>query len=206
MLVPVAPIAPRAILPDDPGVALRLASTLLEDGRLMANHHRGLWGYTGSGRDGLGPLTIQSTGVGATSAGLVLSELLEHGLTIAIRAGTARGFAPALSAGDLYAVTHAEAGGARLALDAGLSGRLAAGAASSGVIHSAGADDTDGPAGAAAIDLETAQLARIAARSDLRFASVLVISATPEQALDHEALADAVHGAGVLAAEALTNA
>src|SRR6202043_1326482 len=57
---PTAELAPRALLPGDPGRALMLAQLLLDEPR-MFNHHRGLWGYTVAAADGQ-PLTIQSTG------------------------------------------------------------------------------------------------------------------------------------------------
>ena len=50
-LHPTADLAPRVLLPGDPGRALLLAQTLL-DTPLMFNHHRGLWGYTGTAADG----------------------------------------------------------------------------------------------------------------------------------------------------------
>ena len=68
MLVPTASIAERVIAPDDPKVALELATRLLADGRLMANHHRGLWGYSGTARGDGRALTIQSSGIGAQAA------------------------------------------------------------------------------------------------------------------------------------------
>src|ERR1700719_3135083 len=72
-LHPTAPLAPRVLLPGDPGRALALAQELLRDPR-MFNHNRGLWGYTGLARDGE-LLTIQSTGIGGPSAAIVLEEL-----------------------------------------------------------------------------------------------------------------------------------
>jgi len=62
-LRPTAPLASRVLLPGDPGRALALAQSLLDEPR-MFNHHRGLWGYTGTAGDGE-QLTIQATGMGA---------------------------------------------------------------------------------------------------------------------------------------------
>ena len=42
---PTAPLAPRALLPGDPGRALALAQLVLSEPK-MFNHNRGLWGYT----------------------------------------------------------------------------------------------------------------------------------------------------------------
>ena len=77
------------LLPGDPGRALALAQVVLGDDRLMFNHHRGLWGYTGTAADGE-PLTIQSTGMGGPSAAIVLEELAALGVRRAVRVGTAR--------------------------------------------------------------------------------------------------------------------
>ena len=87
-LRPTAPFAGRALLPGDPGRALALAQELLDEPR-MFNHARGLWGYTGNAADGR-PLTIQSTGLGGPSAAIVVEELCDLGLEIAVRVGTCR--------------------------------------------------------------------------------------------------------------------
>ena len=104
-LHPTAPLAPRALLPGDPGRALALATALLEAPR-MFNHNRGLWGYTGTAPDGA-PLTIQSTGMGGPSAAIVLEELIALGLERAIRVGTAGALAASLELGELVIATEA---------------------------------------------------------------------------------------------------
>ena len=71
-LHPTAALAPRALLPGDPGRALALAQELLVS-PLMFNHNRGLWGYTGAHRGDGEPLTIQATGIGGPSAAIVLT-------------------------------------------------------------------------------------------------------------------------------------
>lgn len=98
-LRPTAALAERVLLPGDPGRALMLAQYLCEQ-PLMFNHHRGLWGYTGTAADGE-PLTIQSTGMGGPSAAIVLHELIALGVTRAIRVGTCGALDPALGLGDL---------------------------------------------------------------------------------------------------------
>src|SRR5690349_4054442 len=103
---PTAELAPRALLPGDPGRALALAQTLLDEPR-MFNHNRGLWGYTGPAKaDGL-PLTIQSTGMGGPSAAIVVHELIELGLEVAIRVGTCGAFGPGLRLCDLIVAGEA---------------------------------------------------------------------------------------------------
>ena len=91
-LRPTAELAERVLLPGDPGRALALAQALLEQ-PLMFNHHRGLWGYTGTAPDGE-PLTIQATGMGGPSAAIVFSELIALGAKRAIRVGTCEGRRP----------------------------------------------------------------------------------------------------------------
>lgn len=116
-LHPTAALAPRVLLPGDPGRALALAQLLLEK-PLMFNHHRGLWGYTGTAADGQ-PLTVQSTGMGGPSAAIVLHELIELGARCAIRVGTCGALDPALSLGDLVVAREAiAADGASAALGA----------------------------------------------------------------------------------------
>lgn len=116
-LRPTAPIAPDLLLPGDPGRALALAQALLTDPR-MANHHRGLWGY--SGRTGAGrELTIQATGIGGPSAAAVLTQLAELGARRAIRLGTASSLGANVP-GELLAVSAAlaEEGSSRALGDA----------------------------------------------------------------------------------------
>lgn len=96
---PTAPLAPRALLPGDPGRALALAQLVLSEPK-MFNHNRGLWGYTGTAADGA-PMTIQSTGMGGPSAAIVLEELCDLGLTHAIRVGTCGALDADLALGDL---------------------------------------------------------------------------------------------------------
>jgi uridine phosphorylase len=98
-LRPTAPLAERVLLPGDPGRALALAQSLLDEPR-MFNHHRGLWGYTGAAQDGE-PLTIQATGMGGPSAAIVLAELIALGARRAIRVGTCGALDRSLSLGDL---------------------------------------------------------------------------------------------------------
>jgi uridine phosphorylase len=72
----------------------------------MANHARGLWGYSGITADGRG-LTVQSTGMGGPSAALVLSDLAELGVERAVRVGTCAAIDPQFRPGDLVWVRAA---------------------------------------------------------------------------------------------------
>ncbi len=96
------PIAPDVLLPGDPGRAMAMAQALLVSPK-MHNLHRGLWGYTGETPKELGghPLSIQSTGMGAPSAAIVIHELAELGARRAIRVGTCGALDPGLELGDL---------------------------------------------------------------------------------------------------------
>jgi uridine phosphorylase len=104
-LRPTAPIAAAAVLVGDPGRALMLAQELLEQPK-MSNHARGLWGYTGKTASGAA-LSLQSTGMGGPSAGLVLADLAELGVRRAVRVGTCAGLRSDLSLGSLVLVSEA---------------------------------------------------------------------------------------------------
>jgi uridine phosphorylase len=117
-LHPTATLAERVLLPGDPGRALVLAQLLLEK-PLMFNHHRGLWGYTGTAADGR-PMTVQSTGMGGPSAAIVLHELIALGVRRAIRVGTCGALSRTLGLGDLVVAREAiAADGTSAALGAG---------------------------------------------------------------------------------------
>jgi uridine phosphorylase len=171
---PTNPLAPRAVLVGDPGRALALAQQLVES-PLMFNHHRGLWGYTGVAPDG-DPLTIQATGIGGPSAAVVLGELIDLGLQVAVRAGTCRGDLPA---GTLIAVDAAiAADGASRALGAAervlpdpeLAAALTAAAGRSAVVRSS---DVYGSGGVE--DLSTAAVLQLARVRGIRAAAVLAV-------------------------------
>lgn len=104
-LRPTAEIHSEAILVGDPGRAMALAQILTE-GPKMANHARGLWGYSGTTPEGRG-LTVQATGMGGPSAALVLSDLAELGVRSAVRVGTCAAIDPGLRPGDLVWVREA---------------------------------------------------------------------------------------------------
>jgi uridine phosphorylase len=198
---PTAALAERALLPEDPGVAMAIAQALL-DKPVMFNHSRGLWGYTGEAADGR-PLTVQSTGVGAPSAAVVLEELIRLGLRRAVRVGTCAGLDPTLGLGDLVIAESALAaegtslgllpGTERAAADPELCARLRAAApelrhglvastdrfyAPTGPGRWAGSDGGAGwrAAGALAVELGTAALFGIGARRGVPIACVLTVT------------------------------
>ena len=191
---PTTGLAPRVLLPGDPGRALMLAQLLL-DAPKMFNHNRGLWGYTGNAADGE-PLTIQSTGMGGPSAAIVLEELCDLGLERAIRVGTCGALHPDLALGDLLVAdtvlaadgtSRALGAGERVAADAGLVAALqgAAGGVRTGMVvtsdvfydHDEGRAVADwARAGALAVEMEAAALLRVAELRGVRAGCVLAVS------------------------------
>jgi uridine phosphorylase len=104
-LKPATDLAERVLLPGDPHRALAVAQALMEQPK-MFNHHRGLWGYTGTGRDGE-LLTVQATGMGGPSAAIVIEELIALGAKTLIRIGTCGALTDAHAIGDLVRVEAA---------------------------------------------------------------------------------------------------
>lgn len=224
---PTAELAPRALLPADPGRALALAQ-LLTSGPKMFNHNQGLWGYTGTASDGE-PLTIQSTGIGGPSAAIVLEELCDLGLRRAIRVGACRALEPTLALGDLViadaalardGTSRALGAGDRVGADSALveSLRAAAGEdrARIGAIVSSDLfydrDETRARAweseGAVAIEMEAAALLRVGELRGVRVACLLAVSdvfdGAARQRLGGEGLARCGDRLGELAAAALS--
>ena len=193
-----AELAERVLLPGDPGRALRLAQALLEQPRML-NHNRGLWGYTGTARDGAA-LSIQSTGMGGPSAAVVASELIELGARLLVRVGTCGALQDGLQPGGLVVVSEAIADdGTSVALGAGrplcrvtapgglrdqlVRAGAARGAAALAVVSSDLFYDVDAErvarwraAGAVAVEMETAALFALAARRGVQAASALLCS------------------------------
>jgi uridine phosphorylase len=220
---PTAPLAPRALLPGDPGRALALAQTVLSEPK-MFNHNRGLWGYTGTAADGE-PLTIQSTGMGGPSAAIVLEELCDLGLRTAVRVGTCGALDAGLALGNLITVeevlcadgtSRALGSPQRLPGDPVLTARLASRSDRSGTVVStdlfydrdperAAAWERDG---ALAVEMEAAALFAVARHRGIAVACVLGVSDLvtgngPAERVDAEALATLGRRLGEVGAEAL---
>ncbi len=213
-------MAERVVCPGDPGRALRLAQDLMEGTPRMLNHHRGLWGYTGTGIDGRA-LTVQGTGVGGPSAAAIVHELVALGARRIVRVGTATSARPEVALGQLIAVTAALASdgasralgaGDRVGPDAALTTVLVEGAdhagavASSDLLHA-----LDGPTPVAderlAADLQTAALLAATARAGARAGVVLVaVADLTGTRIAAEALHAAELRAGRLALAALATA
>lgn len=156
----------------------------------MFNHHRGLWGYTGTASDGE-PATIQATGMGGPSAAIVLSELIGLGARRAIRVGTCGALSDELALGDLViavdalcadGTSRALGAGERAASDAALADGLARGApgAHAGTVVSVDLFYESGPRGAGrdgiAVEMEAAALFALGQASDIPVACMLVVS------------------------------
>ncbi|HTQ68279.1 MAG TPA: hypothetical protein VMI13_06260 [Solirubrobacteraceae bacterium] len=222
-LRPTAPLSERVLLPGDPGRALMLAQVVLEEPR-MFNHHRGLWGYTGTASDG-DPLTIQATGMGGPSAAIVLQELIGLGARRAIRVGTCGALASGLELGSLVIACEAIcADGTSRALGAGERARAdeqitaalrgAAPAAEAGSVLSVDLfyDADLSPAdGALAIEMEAAALFAVGAREGAAVGCVLTVSDTFDEhgarhRIDDHTLQESAEAMGRAAVAALTDA
>jgi DeoD family purine-nucleoside phosphorylase len=96
--------ADACLLPGDPLRAKYIAETFL-DGAEERNAERGMLGYTGTfnGR----PVSVQSTGMGCPSAGIVIEELVQLGVKRLLRVGTCGGLQPDLELGDLIVAISA---------------------------------------------------------------------------------------------------
>lgn len=202
-LRPTAPLAERVLLPGDPGRALALAQALLVEPR-MFNHHRGLWGYTGTAPDGE-PLTIQATGMGGPSAAIVLSELIALGARRAVRVGSCGALAPGLGLGTLIVASEAicadgtsralggeETVSADPLLTRALAGHLPA--ASVGTVVSVDLFYEDGPPGAGrealAVEMEAATLFAVGRAAEAAVACVLAVSDTFDASGGRERIGD----------------
>ena len=226
-LHPTAPLAPRALLPGDPGRALALAQALLVAPK-MFNHNRGLWGYSGAYTGDGELLTIQSTGMGGPSAAIVLGELAALGLQRAIRVGTATALDPRLTLGAPFVAERALcADGTSAALgalgevesDPALLAALRSGAGagpepasgtivSADLIHEGRAEQLEAwrDRGARALELSTAALFALGARRGVAVGAIVAISAglRSDERVEGEELLKAGLVAGRIAAAALS--
>ena len=96
-------VAPIVLLPGDPGRATRVAERL--DGARCYNEFRGLLGYTGKYRGT--HISVQTTGMGAPSAAIVVEELAMLGAKTVIRIGTCGGTMPNIQPTDLVVANAA---------------------------------------------------------------------------------------------------
>ncbi|MGN6257962.1 MAG: phosphorylase family protein [Solirubrobacterales bacterium] len=208
-LRPTAPIAADVILVGDPGRALMLAQELLEQ-PMMSNHARGLWGYSGRTPEGH-ELTIQSTGMGGPSAGVVLRDLAELGVRRAIRIGTGSALSE-LGLGELLIVTEARTEGERAAhpdpelteqLERSLQDDQTGVAVSLDTLHDL---ERNLPSILADVaDMQTAALLETGAELGVAVAALLIVTERSDAGqLRDEELEEAAKRAGAAAAEILS--
>jgi 5'-methylthioadenosine phosphorylase/purine-nucleoside phosphorylase len=81
--------APSVLCPGDPRRATYIAETFFDPGFRLVNEERGMLGFTGT-FDGK-PISVQTTGMGCPSAGIVFEELVMLGATRLLRVGTCGG-------------------------------------------------------------------------------------------------------------------
>ncbi len=90
--------APHVLCPGDPRRAAYIAETFFEPGYRCVNEERGMLGFTGS-FDGK-PISVQTTGMGCPSSGIVFEELVMLGAQRLIRVGTCGGLKDGMRMGD----------------------------------------------------------------------------------------------------------
>jgi uridine phosphorylase len=216
-LNPATELAERVLLPGDPHRALAVAQALL-DAPLMFNHRRGLWGYTGTARDGE-LLTIQSTGMGGPSAAIVCEELIALGARRLIRIGTCGALDEGTELGELVAAKKVlPADGASAALgadgllrpDPALTEKLVTGGArpvtvvSADLFYDPRPDAAAGwrEHGAAVVEMEAAVLLQVSSRHGVAAACVLGVSDAPAEGGSKRLEQEALERMGVALGEA----
>jgi 5'-methylthioadenosine phosphorylase/purine-nucleoside phosphorylase len=90
--------APNVLCPGDPRRARYIAETFFDAGYRCVNEERGMLGYTGT-FDGR-PISVQTTGMGCPSAGIVFEELVMLGARRLVRVGTCGGLQDGMRMGD----------------------------------------------------------------------------------------------------------
>jgi purine-nucleoside phosphorylase len=96
--------ADGCLLPGDPLRAKYIAETFFDD-PVEVNGERGMLGYTGTFRGRR--VSVQSSGMGCPSAGIVIEELATLGVKRILRVGTCGGLQPDLDIGDLIVALSA---------------------------------------------------------------------------------------------------
>ena len=99
--------APNVLCPGDPRRAAYIAETFFDPGYRTVNEERGMLGFTGTFEGA--PISVQTTGMGCPSAGIVFEELVMLGARRLIRVGTCGGLKPGMSMGDTVIAISATA-------------------------------------------------------------------------------------------------
>lgn len=97
-------VAPLVLLPGDPNRAKLIAETFFEAPARYTDY-RGMLGYTGH-YQGM-PVSVQTTGMGCPSLGIITEELIHLGAKTLIRVGTAGIVAAEVNPGDLVIASAA---------------------------------------------------------------------------------------------------
>jgi DeoD family purine-nucleoside phosphorylase len=99
--------APNVLCPGDPVRAQYIAETFFDSGFRQVNSIRGMLGFTGTFEGQ--PISVQTTGMGAPSAGIVFDELAQLGALRLIRVGTCGGLSDGMAMGDTVVAISAAA-------------------------------------------------------------------------------------------------
>lgn len=98
--------APHVLCPGDPLRAKYIAEKFFDNPKLV-NEERGMLGYTGTFEGK--PISVQSTGMGSGSAGIVFEELIQLGATRLVRVGTCGAIRKNLQMADVVVAMSATA-------------------------------------------------------------------------------------------------
>ena len=90
--------APNVLCPGDPRRAAYIAETFFDPGYRTVNEERGMLGFTGTFEGQ--PISVQTTGMGCPSAGIVFEELHMLGAQRLVRVGTCGGLKDGMQMGD----------------------------------------------------------------------------------------------------------
>ena len=99
--------APNVLCPGDPRRARYIAETFFDPGARLVNEERGMLGFTGTFEGA--PISVQTTGMGCPSAGIVFEELVMLGAQRLVRVGTCGGMRDRVRMGDTVVGVSASA-------------------------------------------------------------------------------------------------
>ena len=99
--------APNVLCPGDPRRAKYIAETFFEPGFRLVNEERGMLGFTGTFEGA--PISVQTTGMGCPSCGIVFEELIMLGAKRLVRVGTCGGLQDHMRMGDTVVAISATA-------------------------------------------------------------------------------------------------
>ena len=99
--------AANVLCPGDPNRATHIAEAFFDPGYQLVNSERGMLGYTGTFEGQ--PISVQTTGMGCPSAGIVFEELAQLGARRFVRVGTCGGLLNGMQMGDIVIAMSATA-------------------------------------------------------------------------------------------------